>query len=210
MEHDRASEPEAAPAEVPRAVAADPRALASTPAAVLALQRQIGNRAVARLTQDLPYVGAWWSAINPLSQAARLIGRPLTRGEKDIVEPIFGASLSTSVIRINENSIIGAGNCYRTTGNIINLPSSTIGRKSLIHECAHVWQSQNGVPAAYAVSALTSQLISQIFEGDWQKAYDYSGMTSVPWRMWNAEQQASWIEDNERLPSGWWHGWSPP
>jgi hypothetical protein len=90
------------------------------------------------------------------------------------------------------------------------MPETTIGRKRLIHESAHVWQSQNGVPAAYAVSALTSQLISQIFQGDWEKAYDYRPMLSMPWRLWNAEQQADWIMDNGRLPDGWWHGLTPP
>ena len=152
------------------------------PTAVLALQRQIGNRAVARLGQDMPYIGAWASALSPLNQL-NFVGRALTQAEKDVVEPIFG---------------------------VINIPGTTIPRKSLIHECAHVWQSQNGVPAAYAVSALTSQLIAQLFQGDWQKAYDYSGMTHVPWRLWNAEQQADWTEHHERLPSGWWHGLTPP
>jgi hypothetical protein len=193
------------------------------PELVAALQRQVGNRAasraiaggaseqtLARLDQDLPYVGAWLSVINPVSQAARLIGRPLSDAEKGIVEPIFGASLSTSVIRINPNSLASFGGCYRTTGNIINLPGTTIGRKSLIHECAHVWQSQNGIPAAYAVSALTAQAISQLFDGDWRKAYDYTPVLDRPWREWNAEQQADWIEDHERLPGGWWHGYSVP
>ena len=207
MEHEHAAEE---PAEAPRAPARDPRVIAGTPAGVLALQRTIGNRAVvARLGQDMPYVGAWASALNPLNQL-NFIGRGLTDTEKGYIEPIFGSSLSTSVIRINPNSIVAAGGCYRTTGNVINIPSTTIPRKSLIHECAHVWQSQNGVPAAYAVSALSSQLIAQLFQGDWQKAYDYRPMLGMPWRLWNAEQQADWIEDHERLPAGWWHGLTPP
>jgi len=69
-----------------------------------------------------------------------------------------------------------------------------------------VWQHQNGIPFAYAVSALSSQAFAQLFGGDWQKAYDYRPLEAnhTPWQMWNAEQQAHWIEDNERLPAGWW------
>jgi hypothetical protein len=189
MEREHEAQSEDEQSEAPRVAGPDARGALSIPAAVLALQRRIGNRAVARLSQDLPYVGAWASALNPLNHLSPW-GRSLTEDEKDIVEPIYGSSLSTSVIRINENSIVSAGNCFRPTGNTINLPGSTIGRKSLIHECAHVWQHQNGVPAAYAVSALTSQLIAEVFQGDWRKAYDYSGMLKTPWRFWNAEQQA--------------------
>jgi hypothetical protein len=189
MEREHEAQSEDEQSEAPRVAGPDARGALSTPAAVLALQRRIGNRAVARLSQDLPYVGAWASALNPLNHLSPR-GRSLTKDEKDIVEPIYGSSLSTSVIRINENSIVSAGNCFRPTGNTINLPGSTIGRKSLIHECAHVWQHQNGVPAAYAVSALTSQLIAEVFQGDWRKAYDYSDMLKTPWRFWNAEQQA--------------------
>jgi hypothetical protein len=54
--------------------------------------------------------------------------------------------------------------------------------------------------------------IAQVLGGDWQKAYDYSKVEKyhIPWRYWNAEQQAHWIQDNRRLPSGWMLGSALP
>ncbi|MGZ4194039.1 MAG: hypothetical protein ACXVRW_16450 [Solirubrobacteraceae bacterium] len=210
----------------PAVAAAGPTA--AGPAAVQALQRAAGNRAVAalagnpadgrrlqRLGQGLPYVGPalhWLEHhVDPTSiiQDA-VVGRPLTADEKKILDDVFGNALATSIIRIRENStIIGYGNCHRTTGNIINTPGVGLSRKDLIHEASHVWQHQNGIPFAYAASALSSQAIAQLTQGDWEKAYDYSGLEGkVPWALWNAEQQAHWIEDHGRLPPNWW--WEGP
>jgi hypothetical protein len=219
-----AAEPAAATdARAPHGAPAGPAL--SGPAAALALQRGAGNRAVAalargpddggrrlqRLSQGLPYVGpaAHWLLhhVDPTSiiQDA-VVGRSLTADEKKTLDDVFGNALATSIIRIRENAtIIGAGNCHRTTGNIINTPGVGLSRKDLIHEASHVWQHQNGIPFAYALSALSSQAEAQLTQGDWQKAYAYAGLEgSVPWVNWNAEQQAHWIEDHERLPPNWW------
>ena len=202
----------------------------SVPDRVLALQRAAGNRAVgrllgggadrqrrlARLDQYLPYVGALQSYLNPLNQATRLgVGRALTADEKHLLDGVFGNALSSSIIRIRENATIIAGaGCYRTTGNIINIPGTSIPDRDLIHEASHVWQHQNSIPFAYAASALSAMAWAQLTQGDWEKAYDYSGKVSsgAPWSEWNAEQQAHWIEDHRRLPSGWWRSgfWSSP
>jgi hypothetical protein len=200
----------------------------SAPERLLALQRTAGNRAVgrllsggsaperrlARLDQYFPYVGALQSYLNPLNQATRLgVGRALTDHEKDLLDGVFGNALATAIIRIRENATIIAGaGCYRTTGNIINIPSSSIPDRDLIHEAAHVWQHQNSIPFAYAASALSAMAWAQLTQGDWEKAYDYSGKLTTPWSEWNAEQQAHWIEDHRRLPSGWWRSgfWSSP
>lgn len=198
----------------------------SGPEQVLALQQTAGNRAVgqlltaggerrlARLDQHLPYVGALQSYLNPLNQATRLgVGRALTADEKKTLDDVFGNALSTSIIRIRENATIIAGaGCYRTTGNIINIPDTTLPEHDLIHEAAHVWQHQNSIPFSYAASALSAMAWAQMTQGDWEKAYDYSHMLSTNWSEWNAEQQAHWIEDHRRLPAGWWRSgfWSSP
>jgi len=222
-----AAEVEAATTE-PRAAA--PAPAVTGPAAVQALQRAVGNRALSalaagareggerrlqRLEQGLPYVGPalhWVEHhVNPASVIQdALVGRPLTTDEKKILDDVFGNALATSIIRIRENStIIGYGNCHRTTGNIINTPGVGLSRKDLIHEASHVWQHQNGIPFAYAASALSSQAIAQLTQGDWEKAYDYSALEgTTPWVLWNAEQQAHWIQDHERLPPNWW--WEGP
>jgi hypothetical protein len=200
------------------------------PDRVLALQSAAGNRAVgrllgrgsaperrlARLDQHVPYLGPLQSYMNLLNQATRLgVGRALTAAEKDLLDGVFGNALSTSIIRIRENATIIAGaGCYRTTGNIINIPSTSIPDSDLIHEAAHVWQHQNSIPFSYAASALSAMAWAQLTQGDWEKAYDYSGKVAsgAPWSDWNAEQQAHWIEDHRRLPSGWWRSgfWSSP
>ncbi len=225
-----AAEPEVATTSSTNAAPSVPVGLTSSRAeAVLQLQRTAGNRAVAalarggpkderrlqRLTQGLPYVGpaAHWlyHHVDPTSIVQdMLVGRALTADEKRILDGVFGNALATSIIRIRENAtIIGFGNCHRTTGNIINTPGTGLSRKDLIHEASHVWQHQNGIPFAYALSALSSQAIAQLTQGDWEKAYDYSKLEGhVPWVQWNAEQQAHWIEDHERLPPNWW--WEGP
>lgn len=196
---------------------------------VLALQRSAGNRAVGRLIseqggarrrldrldQHLPYLGPLQSYLNPLNQLGRLVGRALTADEKSLLDGIYGNALSTAIIRIRENATIIAGaGCYRTTGNIINIPGTSIPERDLIHEAAHVWQHQNSIPFSYAASALSAMAWAQLTQGDWEKAYDYSGKVAsgAPWSDWNAEQQAHWIEDNRRLPAGWWRSgfWSDP
>ena len=198
---------------------------------VLALQQSADNRAVGqllsgggggragarqlqRLDQHLPYVGALQSYLNPLNQATRLgVGRALTADEKKVLDDVFGNALSTSIIRIRENATIIAGaGCYRTTGNIINIPDTSLPEHDLIHEAAHVWQHQNSIPFSYAASALSAMAWAQLTKGDWEKAYDYSHMLSTNWSEWNAEQQAHWIEDHRRLPAGWWRSgfWSSP
>ena len=200
------------------------------PEQVLALQRAAGNRAVgrllsgrasgerqlARLDQRAPYIGALQSYLNPLNQITRIgVGRALSPDEKTLLDGVFGNALSTAIIRIRENATIIAGaGCYRTTGNIINIPGSSIPDHDLIHEASHVWQHQNSIPFSYAASALSAMAWAQMTQGDWEKAYDYSGKVSsgAPWSDWNAEQQAHWIEDHSRLPAGWWRSgfWSSP
>lgn len=158
------------------------------------------------LRQTIPYIGPLVSYLNPENQLARLFLPGLSEHQKNLLDGIFGNSLATSVIRLNPNSLLAAGNCYRTTGNIINMPGITISDSHLIHEAAHVWQHQNTVfGVGYVVSALKAMAIAQLLGGDWQRAYDYRNVEKykIPWRFWNAEQQASWIEDHQRLPSGW-------
>ena len=195
--------------------------ISTFPDRLLTLQKAVGNRAVnalvmgdppslQRVDQGNPYLGALESYLNPLNQIARLAGDDLNPTQLGLLNGIFGAALSTSVIRMNYNSTIAsAGGCYRTTGNIINSPFPTIDDDSLVHEAAHVWQHQNGVPFDYAISALSAQAQAEIFTGDWRHAYDYTNVERyhVPWQYWNAEMQAHWIEDHRALPVGW--AWDP-
>jgi hypothetical protein len=168
--------------------------------------RPLPSPAIQCLQQDLPYVGPLLSYLNPRNQLARIALPGLSDRQAALLNGIFGNSLATSIIRLNPNSLLSTGDCYRTTGNIINMPGTSIDDSHLIHEAAHVWQSQNTLfGVGYAVSALRAQAIAQVLGGDWQRAYDYTNVERyrIPWRFWNAEQQASWIQDHRRLPSGW-------
>jgi hypothetical protein len=54
------------------------------------------------------------------------------------------------------------------------MPGATFSDSHLIHEAAHVWQSQNtSFGVGYDLSALKAMAIAQILGGDWQRAYDY-------------------------------------
>ena len=150
---------------------------------IIALQRTAGNRAVTRLItntiqrlgQDLPYIGPLASYLNPRNQIIRALLPGLSDSQKALLDGIFCNSLATSIIRLNPNSALGFGDCYRTTGNIINMPGETIDDSHLIHEAANVWQSQNTIfGVGYAVSALRAMAIAQVIGGDWQRAYDYT------------------------------------
>jgi len=168
--------------------------------------RRLPAPTIQYLGQDIPYVGPLLSYLNPLNQAARALLPGLSKRQKALLDGIFGNSLATSLIRLNPNSILAAGSCYRTTGNIINMPGTTINDSHLIHEAAHVWQSQNTLfGVGYAVSALRAMAIAHIIGGDWHRAYDYRNVERlrIPWRYWNVEHQAHWIQDHRRLPSCW-------
>ncbi len=158
------------------------------------------------LQQNLPYVGPLISYLNPRNQLLRAVLPGLSDSQERLLDSVFGSSLSTSIIRLSPNSLLATGGCYRTIGNIIHMPGPSINDHYLIHEAAHVWQHQNTMfGVGYAVSALRAMAIAQVLGGDWQRAYDYRNMVRyrIPWRFWNAEQQATWITDNRRLPSGW-------
>ena len=162
---------------------------------------------VQRFGESLPYVGPLAQYLNPANQAARLLFDGLTPAQESLLNGIFGNALATSIIRINYNSeIAAAGDTPRTVGNIINVPGPSITEDTLVHEAAHVWQHQNSVPFMYAVSALSSQALAAIVTGDRNNAYEYTNLEKyhIPWRYWNAEQQAYWIEKNKKLPDGWW------
>jgi hypothetical protein len=174
------------------------------------LQRLISSQVtvalVQKLDQQLPYIGPVIQYVSPTAWAMRLFGRRLTSTERKILEPVFGNAINYFMIRIKIGGIASSDGTPRTVGNIINASHEPIDSSTLIHECAHIWQFQNGIGFGYAISALRSQGLAWLFTGNRNRAYNYSLLEKyhIPWRYWNAEQQAKWIEDNRRLPSNWW------
>jgi hypothetical protein len=157
---------------------------------------------IQRLRQDFPVVGPLSHFGSITTAVGSLVGRPLSRRELRVLWPVFGPHVNYFAVRICEAGICSPDRIPRTIGNIIGTPSG-FSDDTLIHECAHVWQHQNGIPFGYAVDALTAQGISWLVTGSRLGAYNYRFLERyhIPWRFWNAEQQASWIEDNKRLPN---------
>jgi hypothetical protein len=74
-------------------------------------------------------------------------------------------------------------------------PDMTSGYRSLlVHELTHVWQGHNSVFAlSYVINSAFHQCRGSARGGGRGAAYDYS--PGLPWRAYNAEQQAEIVED---------------
>jgi len=127
--------------------------------------------------------------------------RPLTKGEREIVERVFGKSLAYYNIRI----ALGRGGLFRlgyalagckharpfVLGNTIYFFGGTVESDVLIHECTHVWQYQHCGPA-YAAKALAAQFILGNAAYDWMREVK-RGRTR--WQDMNFEAQAQLVQD---------------
>ncbi|MEP6871648.1 MAG: DUF4157 domain-containing protein [Anaerolineaceae bacterium] len=124
---------------------------------------------------------------------------------------IFRDSIDYTPIRITRDSMYSAG-APLTIGNTIHLKSSwghfkgdtmeltNTGLETLIHEMAHVWQYQNG-GLAYIPLSLIAQFGAFVSGGDRNEAYNWREVHRAgrPWASWNPEQQASAVEDYNKL-----------
>ena len=120
--------------------------------------------------------------------------RHLYPGEIALARPVFKDSLPWQ--RIQVSSDIGVGGRPYTMGRTIKAGSEyykgmhwvTGGSKVLVHELTHVWQSEHrGHRAAYIIDAVGAQMMYG------QSAYAYK--PGLDWDEYNAEQQASIVED---------------
>jgi hypothetical protein len=131
----------------------------------------------------LPY-----SARILITNAAGLNGRPFT----------IPTSLVSSVLGLNPalfipTAIAGYLGSVINLAYLINVGASynTLGTKDrglLVHETAHVWQGKN---STLAMTYVFSSLLNQCMHG----VHAYSYTVGQPWKSYNAEQQASIIED---------------
>jgi hypothetical protein len=122
-----------------------------------------------------------------ITDAAGLDGRPFT---------IPTSLLSVAGVASAANFFAGAGLGY--LGSVINFAyllnvgsaydSLLLHEKNLlVHETAHVWQGKN---SHFALSYVFSSIFNQCVH---QNAYSY--VPGAPWSSYNAEQQASIVED---------------
>jgi hypothetical protein len=89
---------------------------------------------------------------------------------------------------VNLAYLMNVGSDYATLGTGAN-------QRLLVHETAHVWQGKN---STFALSYVFSSLVNQCFRDD---AYAYTAGRT--WSSYNAEQQASIVED-------WFASGEPP
>ncbi|BDE11162.1 hypothetical protein Mkiyose1665_42900 [Mycobacterium kiyosense] len=155
------------------------------------------------------FVGMVGGAI--AGNAATTKERALTTDEINYAKEIFVNSLDYSKIRITRDSMYATG-APRTIGNTIHLKSSwghfkgdgleltEEGRTTLIHEMTHAWQFQNG-GLAYIPQSVIAQIKAALKGGDRGGAYDWRAAhkEKLPWSKWNPEQQASAVEDYNKL-----------
>lgn len=137
--------------------------------------------------------------------------RELTDQERTLLHNVYGDSIDYSAIRIRRGGVTEAfGMAPHTVGNTIYIPEkdgngrpyfnedgslTAEGQKLLIHEAAHVWQSQN-TGGDYIHKSLWNQGKAAVGGGSRNGAYDWRSETGekTRFRDLNPEQQAHFIE----------------
>lgn len=125
-------------------------------------------------------------------------GRMLASSEKDILSPIFGASVLYEKVRIVTSSVIAAPT---TLGNYIRIPPGySISNATLVHEMTHIWQFQTR-GNSYISDSLVHQTAAIISGGDRNAAYSYTIVPGQALSNYTAEQQAMIVEDYYSKPA---------
>jgi hypothetical protein len=127
--------------------------------------------------------------------------RPLAPTELSILRPVYGSSITYFKVALSDAAGI-SGRPFTTVGPsgivIINVGSAAFtspgsNPRLLIHEMAHVWQSQHhSNPAQFMVNSVESQAIAPIWGGD-----PYCYIPGKPFSSYAAEQIAESVENGE-------------
>jgi hypothetical protein len=133
--------------------------------------------------------------------------RGLSLSERTLAYGVFLGSIIYSNVRVQDDLGLG-GRPWTSPPTLVynryilhvgpdlypNLAAGGGAQRLLIHELAHVWQGQHGVPMGYVLNSAFHQSIAAITNGgDVAPAYSYS--SGLKWRQYNCEQQASIVED---------------
>jgi hypothetical protein len=127
--------------------------------------------------------------------------RPLAPSELSILPPVYGSSVTYVKVLLSDATGLG-GAPFTTVGPsgtvIINIGSAAYtspgsNPKLLIHETAHVWQSQHhSNPAQFMVNSVESQTLAPFWGGD-----PYCYIPGKPFSSYAAEQIAESAENGE-------------
>ena len=130
--------------------------------------------------------------------------RNLTSSEELFARQVFSGRITYYNVRVRDD--LGSSNKPWTSPPSVAIspyyvlhvgpafPNMLDHKRLFIHELAHVWQGQHGVPKGYVLNSAFHQSIAAISSGgDVAPAYSYS--TGLKWWQYNCEQQASIVED---------------
>lgn len=131
--------------------------------------------------------------------------RVLKATERELLGSVYGSSINYGMVRITNTEGVSDGAPWTTN----TPPFYTVnvgvhcyvgferddcrdgdGLGLLIHELAHVWQGQHGIP--FMMNSLYHQRKAVAEHGDRNRAYDFE--PGAQWRTYNAEQQARIVE----------------
>lgn len=133
------------------------------------------------------------------------MARTLNTFERNLLVSVYGYSINYAMVRITNTE--GASDGAPWTTNTPPLYTVNVGVNCyvsferddcrdgdglglLVHELAHVWQGQHGVP--FMSNSLYHQGRAVIEGGDRNRAYSFE--PGAQWRSYNAEQQAEIVE----------------
>jgi len=127
--------------------------------------------------------------------------RPPAPTELSILRPVYGSSIAYSKVLLSDATGLG-GAPFTTVGPsgtvIINIGAAAykspgFNPKLLIHETAHVWQSQHhSNPAQFMVNSVESQTMAPFWGGN-----PYCYIPGKPFSSYAAEQIAESAENGE-------------
>lgn len=125
--------------------------------------------------------------------------RPLTDDEKALLQERYGDTVDVDSMRVHDGNFTTEylDMAAHAVGNNIYIPSDRNGDDELlVHETAHVWQSQNG-GNDYIHKALLAQGVAEVTTGDRNNAYDWRQSISEgkTFGELNPEEQAELMED---------------
>lgn len=143
--------------------------------------------------------------VAPVAPVPDPVPRVLTRGERDLLFPIFDNTLDydNQVVGRNDDDMGGEDNNF-TPGYFPNMSRHMWSRDYslsidswagvFVHEMTHVWQSGHG-----SHNMVRGAYLYIKYHGKYEKAYKYDLDSSTKLSDFNLEQQAAIIEDYYRV-----------
>ncbi len=173
---------------------------------VAACDRSAGTQRAPSVTPQPPVAALVAAELKPTPTPADDVpepNRPLTRGERAMLEPIFRDGIAYDKVRVIHAAFpLQPSGVYMTPRGHVYAPGElfrddfssrelrSVERAVFVHEMTHVWQHENGMD-------LIGQGVIEFtkYRGQYEKAYPYMLETGRDLVEFGMEQQASIVED---------------